>query len=63
MVKQDVGSVGFHPQLGLNGASNGWMDGWCVGGCWFTLTDMEERDAEFIWSVDLVPRFGGIVTI
>jgi hypothetical protein len=51
MVKQEVGSVGFHPQLGLNGASNGWMDGWmlCWGGCWFTLTDMEER-----WRVYLV---------
>jgi len=34
-VKQDVGSVGFHPQLGLNGASNGWMDGWMVG--WWVL--------------------------
>jgi hypothetical protein len=31
MVKQDVGSVGFHPQLGLNGSSNGWMDGWMDG--------------------------------
>jgi hypothetical protein len=32
MVKQDVGSVGFHPQLGLNGGiqwmDDGWMDGW-----------------------------------
>jgi hypothetical protein len=30
MVKQDVGSVGFHPQLGLNGGIQ-WMDGWMDG--------------------------------
>jgi len=61
MVKQDVGSVGFHPQLGLNGGiqwMDGWMDGWmmCWMVCWWVLVhsdwygEMQSLFGQLIWS-------------
>jgi hypothetical protein len=37
-VKSYINSVEVHPQLSHNGHP---VDGWCAGGCWFTLGSYE----------------------
>jgi hypothetical protein len=38
-VEPDINSVEVHPQLSHNGHP---VDGWCAGGCWFTVANKFE---------------------
>jgi hypothetical protein len=51
---------------------DGWMDGWCAGGCWFTLACNKEGDVNiyvggmaFIrpWTIALDPIFGSFTSL
>jgi hypothetical protein len=39
-MKPNINSVKVHPQLSNNGHP---VDGWCAGGCWFTMADAMDQ--------------------